>query len=208
MISHRHKTVFVHIPKTGGQSVELAFLAEHGLAWRDRAPLLLRANDDRALGPARLAHLYAHEYVSKGHLSADDFDAYFKFAVVRDPYSRIVSSFNFRDHSFTSIRDFVEAAPNDDHDSHRRQVTPQVTYLFDATRTRFVVDRVLRFETLAQDMQDVFRRVFGGDRPLPHRNAAVEKRLTVERLTRDDIAFVNETYAEDFLRLGYEIKPI
>ena len=46
MISHKHKTIFVHIPKTGGQSVESVFIEDEGLTWDTRAPLLLRRNDD------------------------------------------------------------------------------------------------------------------------------------------------------------------
>ena len=32
MISHEHKTVFIHIPKCGGQSVETCFLDDLGLS--------------------------------------------------------------------------------------------------------------------------------------------------------------------------------
>jgi len=42
MISHKHKTVFVHIPKVAGQSVEQMYLADLGLNWSERAVLLLR----------------------------------------------------------------------------------------------------------------------------------------------------------------------
>ena len=57
MISHPHRTVFVHIPKCGGQSIETAFLADLGLGWKSRAPLLMGANDRPELGPPRLSHL-------------------------------------------------------------------------------------------------------------------------------------------------------
>ena len=59
MISHRHQCVFVHVPKTAGISIEHVFLAQYGLTWDERAPLLLRFNPDPALGPERLGHLTA-----------------------------------------------------------------------------------------------------------------------------------------------------
>lgn len=62
MISHEHKTVFIHVPKVAGQSVELAFLRQLGMTWEERAPLVLRHNPDPAKGPERLAHLLAREY--------------------------------------------------------------------------------------------------------------------------------------------------
>ena len=66
MISHRHRCVFVHIPKVAGQSIEHVFLGWNGLNWKGRAPLLLRPNEDPRKGPPRLAHLRAQDYVPDG----------------------------------------------------------------------------------------------------------------------------------------------
>ncbi len=33
MISHQHKCILVHVPKTAGQSIEHVFLDLHGLTW-------------------------------------------------------------------------------------------------------------------------------------------------------------------------------
>src|SRR5437764_11835271 len=95
MISHKYRTIFVHIPKTGGQSVENVFLTLHGLTWETREPLLLRPNSDRNLGPSQLAHLRAKEYVACGHIDQENFDSYFKFAFVRNPWERIVSGYHY-----------------------------------------------------------------------------------------------------------------
>ena len=63
MISHHQKCVFVHIPKNAGQSIEHVFINLLELTWETRAPLLLRRNEHPELGPLRLAHLKAEEYV-------------------------------------------------------------------------------------------------------------------------------------------------
>ena len=91
MISHHHKTIFVHITKCAGQSVERAFLTDLGLTWKTRAPLLLRFNDRAELGPPRLAHLLAGDYVRYRYATDEMFEAYFKFAIVRNPWTRTVS---------------------------------------------------------------------------------------------------------------------
>ena len=68
MISHKHKTVFVHIPKVAGQSVEQMYLADLGLNWSERAVLLLRPKLNTEKGPERLAHLTAAQYTQFGYL--------------------------------------------------------------------------------------------------------------------------------------------
>ena len=83
VISHEHSAIFVHIPKTAGQSVETVFLKKLGLSWKQRAPLLLRRNDDGSRGPQRLAHLYAWEYVKYGYCTRQVFEACSTFSIVR-----------------------------------------------------------------------------------------------------------------------------
>jgi len=95
VISHFHRTVFVHIPKCGGQSIESVFLSDLGLSWELRATLLLRPNDDPRLGPPRLAHLLARDYARYHYLSEDLFQSYYSFSVLRDPVARVISLFNY-----------------------------------------------------------------------------------------------------------------
>lgn len=104
MISHFHRTVFVHIPKCGGQSIESVFLADLGLIWELRAPLLLRPNDDPRLGPPRLAHLLARDYARYHYLSDELFQSYYSFSVLRDPVARVISLYNYMRISDTQQR--------------------------------------------------------------------------------------------------------
>lgn len=95
MISHFHKTIFVHIPKCGGMTIEHAFLEDVGLEWDRRAPFFLIKNNQKKAGPERLAHLTASEYVNHKYCTPEHFGDYYKFAVVRDPIARIVSVYNY-----------------------------------------------------------------------------------------------------------------
>lgn len=96
MISEPNNTIFVFGPKTGGQSIEQAFLDAHDLAWDGRVPLLMRATADRAAGPARLVHLTAREYVACGHVTAGTLAVIYAFAVVRHPHVPFMSELRYR----------------------------------------------------------------------------------------------------------------
>lgn len=171
MYSKRFRTIFVHIPKTGGQSIEHVFLAEHGLDWDSRAALLLRRKRPEEKGPPRLAHLYAREYAGLGYVAPEEFAACLKFAVVRNPYDRAVSAWRFHREGKTTdpketFRDFLASLGGEG--EHRRN-REQVQYVLDG-QGRVIVDRLLRFETLARDFAEVARQVFGRPVELPHVN--------------------------------------
>jgi len=109
MVSHKHKCIFVHIPKVAGQSIELFFSNLLGLDWKTRAPLLLRPNDESEIGPPRLAHLKLQEYLSYHYISPNLFKEYYKFTFVRNPWSRTVSFYKYGNFNRQiSFKRFVE----------------------------------------------------------------------------------------------------
>lgn len=171
MISHHHKCIFVHIPRTAGQSVEHFFLDLLGLDWRRRAPLLLRPNDIPELGPPRLAHLKAMEYVRYQHITTEQFSQYFKFSFVRDPWDRLVSIYKHLNmHHVCDFRTFVMKKLKDG--MYRKSywfVCPQHEYLCD-DNGELAVDFVGRFERLESDFMQVGRRLNIENARLPHKN--------------------------------------
>jgi hypothetical protein len=75
MISHEHRCIFVHLHRTGGTSIERA----------------LAGDDWWAIDPAT-KHLAASQ---ARHVYADYWDSYFKFSIVRNPYTRMLSCTKF-----------------------------------------------------------------------------------------------------------------
>ncbi|MBT5876639.1 MAG: sulfotransferase family 2 domain-containing protein [Candidatus Latescibacteria bacterium] len=170
MLSQKYNCLFVHIPKTAGQSVEHVFLALSGLTRRTRASLLLRPNDDPDLGPPKLAHLKASEYVSCGYITSEEFDAYFKFSFVRNPWDRIVSEYRFRRHPrrFDFKTYLFEHLPKPG-SKHHFHTMPQHEFLFDA-EDNCLVDFVGRFECLQEDFDKVCSHLSVQQTLLPHLN--------------------------------------
>jgi hypothetical protein len=76
-ISHQYRCIFVHVPKAGGTSIETSSLF---------------SDQSRRLGEYVGGHLSAIEYQ---RLYPFEFEHYFKFAFVRNPYDRLVSAFHY-----------------------------------------------------------------------------------------------------------------
>lgn len=70
-ISHKHKCIFFHVPKTGGSSIEALPMWD---AWTGHFPRA--AELGQSLGPAQ-------------------WENYFKFAFVRNPWDRLVSLYHY-----------------------------------------------------------------------------------------------------------------
>lgn len=177
MLSHHHKTIFVHIPKCAGQSIEMAFLSDLGLAWETRAPLLLRSNDQPDLGPQRLAHLTAADYVRCRHIPQDMFDSYFRFAVIRDPWSRAVSQYKHLNLNMPFQQFVADWLPQE---FERREwsgqywfVRPQAEFLMQDGE--ILVNEVVRLEELAEGF-DRIARSCGLKTALPHVNRSSERK--------------------------------
>jgi hypothetical protein len=215
MISHAHKTLFVHITKCGGQSIESMFLEDLGLSWETRAPLLLRANPDPSLGPPRLAHLTAREYLKFGYLTEDQFRAYYSFALVRNPLTRVISMYNYLKLDL-SFADFVhrwlpeqfELAPlyrlaGHDYPGSYYRVRPQHEYLFDDA-DKLLVDEIFELEGIETSIDKIRART-GIATQLPHVNKPKSVRIRLTDVSASDKKMIGKLYERDFNMLGYDL---
>lgn len=212
MISHRHRTIFVHVPKCGGQSVEQAFLDDLGLTWADRAPLVLGRNPARGIGPPRLAHLSARDYTAHHFVSPEIWEGYFTFALVRDPAARAVSLFNHLAPTRglgTFIEDWLPAQfalapayarPGHGNPGKYHFTRPQADFL--TGPSGLLVDAVYRLEEIETRWPEIARRA-GLAAPLPHRNAS-ENGAAPADLTDAHRAAIARLYAADYALLGYD----
>lgn len=181
MICHQDKCLFVHIPKTAGQSIESVFVERMGLTWQEREILLLKPNGDSSKGPPRLAHLMASEYTSCGHISTLHYQQYYKFSFVRNPWARIVSEYNYRrlhgDEKYqTDFKTFLfknfPTKALDDHVSFKdyyRHILPQWKFLFDDNGFQ-LVDFIGKFENIQVDFNTVCEQLNILPTQLPHKN--------------------------------------
>ncbi|ATC93400.1 sulfotransferase family protein [Pseudoalteromonas tunicata] len=175
MISTFDNCLFIHIPKAAGQSVESVFLQRAGLNWEQRELFLLKKNSDPKLGPPRLAHLTAQEYLDKGYLTQEQFKSLFKFTIVRNPWDRLVSEYLYKGHTF-SFKDFLfKFYPKIGDDDFKgfngiyRHVMPQSTFILDL-EGNLLVDFIGKFENINHDFAEITRIITGSPLQLPHKN--------------------------------------
>ena len=214
-----YRLVHIHIPKTGGTAIASYFEKLGALTWTRESWVGLEHRNGRWY---EYQHLSMREFES---LSQGEFDGHDSFAVVRNPYARMVSDFLWRQRisreqpgatlrTFDSFEAFVHAIPEDldsrwlDHltEGDRRQanflihVRPQYQYVFDLEGNR-LVDEILRFESLGRDADRLLERHHlrnNAIRSVPERDfQAFYDRGLLDR--------VNEIYVHDFECFSYEM---
>ena len=211
-VSHAHRTIFVHIPKTAGTSVEAA-LGMHGL----KTDVGVRPYFNQALDRE---HLYGRD---AQHLTAEGlkselnglFDSYFKFTVVRNPWDRLVSTCAWSDQKwfkgeelvgseFERVVSQLYAASRDPKTAQTllksTHFKPQFLYIVDR-ELHPMVDHVARYENLAADWAHIRTRLnLGAD--LPGRMKS-HHRPYQEYYSDETRAMVGEMYSRDVSMFGY-----
>ncbi|MEM9827212.1 MAG: sulfotransferase family 2 domain-containing protein [Planctomycetota bacterium] len=231
MICHSHRFVFVHIPKTGGSSVEKMLLRECSLDEGAEADALIIRNRLPWRGPPWLQHLTSLEYLNHGYVSPQHWKSFYKFSVVRNPWARAVSEYNARGRTrfmkmfglAWNFRNFLLLGRSrwfeDNHlrgtDNYRHMI-PQSRFLLDENG-QLAVDEVVRLEDFSSGGFDVVFRSLGLDRKeLPRSNRSIQrdpkdgartidgKRLSYQDYYDDELRdVVARRYAKDIELLGY-----
>lgn len=134
MILKDKKIVFVHIPKTAGQSVTDFLLRNTKKSFTLNLPKMgLVENLDLSIkGPQNHHHMFLDEYVDLGYVNKDDLKNYFKFCVLRNPFDKFISSFYYKrlhkKYSYITFLEEVYPTLNTRDDVYRH-FCPQTNYI-------------------------------------------------------------------------------
>lgn len=199
MISHHHKAIFVHIPKCGGQSIEIAFLNDLGLSWKTRAPLLLRQNNNPNIGPPILAHLVARDYTKYHYISQELFLQYYKFALVRHPVDRLISIFNYLNlktatGSKVSWDNFLYKIVPRKLEEKNYFFLPQTEYCLNEDG-EVLLDDIFQLKQMEANIPKI-RASSGLKSEVPHINKSF-KTISKHDITKHDEEYILEHYRQD-----------
>ena len=184
------KHLFVHIPKTAGRSV------------------FLMLNNGEAL---QGSHASARDY--KSYLGAQ-YENYFSFAIVRNPWDRMVSLYFHRKqystttnarNDFQSFEEFLWYVYDSFKEGNCNKFNyTQSSYICDGDKV--LVKFIGRFETLEQDIKLIFEHI-GIIVPSQLKHEHKTSREHYTKYYNDELVqIVNDVFIEDINRFNYTYK--
>ena len=236
IISHRHRFIFLHLPKNAGTSVAAALVEYAAPEWQVRLNRTLKKAGISFLEPMPFKPTYTtREWVSKAlnmalrktcnqfklapyaywdHISVHDliekmgedgYRAYFSFAIIRNPWARYLSHYNY-------------LLQNHRHPRHKKI---RALGSFDAYLLKWLpenagkgqwasvysddmqplVNYVARYENLQNDFAEICRKI-GIPASLPHINRTRHKGYQ-QYYSPAGRAIVTELSAKDIEIFGY-----
>ena len=215
IVSHRHKFVFFAVPRTGTHAIRAAlrpFLGpddweQEGLMERVRSPLPTLA---------RIRHGHIALRRARPHLPEAVWRSYFKFAVVRNPWDRFVSScamLNTQNAGYAGNeavwmkRTLANLRGGVNHGDFRMLMLLRTqTGLLVDEDGRLGVDFLGRYENLQDSFAAICRRIGLPEQRLPTLNATA--RSAHDTCYDDELRrLVTDFYRRDFALLGYSPRP-
>lgn len=209
IISDHKKFFFIHNPKSAGTSLRRDLFQYDTNPFRFEyqryVPGLERSIE--------LFHVCAADW--KAVWPDRDFGTYFKFGFVRDPYTRLFSSWDEfrRQHKYEGddfnawLRTNLTPA-NVRYDWKYTHFCPQHYFFYSGVFCR--ADFIGRFENLGRDWATICQMVkipiHGLDKHKDHKTYKLGDRQSINDLDEDVLEQVNRVYWMDFKLFGYEMK--
>lgn len=190
MISHKHKCIFIHIPKCAGTSIEsaLGHLDNHvGRGGQDHrsirmieqpylTPKTFTSKENLIELIKRQKHHYFDDVGNKENKSVitkDQYSDYFKFTIVRNPWARafswyknvLIDKIHRSNHEImedTTFKEFLTKFAG------RGMLKPQMYWIKNYNGT-VPLDYIGRFENLSDEITEITNRLNLKNISLPHK---------------------------------------
>jgi len=185
MINKEHKCIFVHIPKTGGTSII------------------------KALDMKRTTHKTAKELKEE----YDEWDDFFSFSIVRNPWDRMVSIyFHFKRVNEKPIikkkvdipstfSDFIYEFNEKKIKFNTILYQQQADWIYDDNQN-LLVNQIYKFENYSDEVEKIFNKL-GIKKKLTHERRTIHEHYSTY-YAEETINIVKNLFEKDIILFGYE----
>lgn len=221
IINHTYKFVFIHIPKAAGTSLTNAL-----------SPLTKYR--DQEIGGTHLGQkvgeYYAKRYGLRKHstavdirhvMTAAEWSGYLKFAIVRNPFDRLLSAYHFlkgweglpKHHRekidlYKSAQHFLDSGVWAEWAGPDNIFKPQSTWICDNKSNEIIVDFLGKTEDLTTDLHEIVKRLKVtrevGDLRTLNKSQKASGQVT---WTDDVLGLFRQRYGDDIELFGYANNP-
>ncbi|WP_431111012.1 sulfotransferase family 2 domain-containing protein [Winogradskyella poriferorum] len=212
MISHKHKCIFIHIPKCAGTSIFKFFHPEAKINWKiPNYDILYGWCPDRKI---HLQHATSKQLLETNLITEEQWEEYYKFTVVRNPWDRSYSDYlwickerKIRD-SFENYMnrtgDFIEVFNNSEVPEYRGDHLLSQIDFFDLQGS-LKLDKILRFESLNVEMNELLSEIGINKKFNSFENVSAKRNSKHYSKFYDKKSrlMVDKTYKKDIDLLGY-----
>lgn len=199
IISHKYKFIFIKTTKTAGTSIEV-FLSTHCGPLDIVTPIIPHVAPHVAQNAdGYYNHIPGH--VIREKVLPQHWDSYFKFCVERNPWDKTISHFHMtksRDDPGLSFERYL---------SKMRFPVDYPKYTEPSNPSHVIVDKVLRYEDLLEDLSAVFKHIgipFAGSLGVNAKSEyRTDRRHYKDVYTPEQAALVGQQFKQELLLHGY-----
>lgn len=200
MISKKYRFIYIHIPKTGGNSLQSALgpYSDDKLVFRKSIGAVVNEdglqgldvfNEELGLNDPKHKHASIQDYYS---ILGDEIYSYYIFTSVRNPWDRVISQTAFLSKGALPIRKLAIDELS----------LPNLMVDYVSINGRVVINESVRFENLKSDFARLCRRLGLPELDIPHKNRSL--RDDYRKYYSDDMVdYVAEKYKLDIDYFGY-----
>lgn len=190
-----HNLLFIHIPKTGGVAIERAL----GIKAANEPKKLISKQGELIEGVTTVPQHFTPD-ILRERLGEDIYESSIKFAVVRNPYTRVLSEYFYRNKSgnmgkfSTWFKNYYKKL------DHAHKI-PQSKFVDSEDIT------ILKQESLQEDFSRFVEENNLPIKPeLGRENKSKHNKIDlVEEIPLPIIERINKLFEEDFIRFGYKM---